>query len=191
MNFYRSLVLIALLVVTFLLSISVIGAQEQLCSTSDDIDTFVVVTNTTNHALNLYWVDYDCVEQDFGVIEPGQTVIQPTYATHPWVLRVSETGVQVGEIFVGESAMPVVHEAVCSLHGDVPTLFTITNTGDAPVAFNWVDYDCNEVKYGVLAPGEIVEVDSFDTHPWVLRNADTGAFVSSTVAESLYVPVAP
>ena len=191
MKFYRTVAITLCLFAMFLVSVTPIAAQDKLCTTASDVDTFAIITNSTNHPLQLYWIDYDCVEQDYGIIEAGQTVIQPTFVTHPWILRAVETGEQVGEIFVADSANPFVHEAVCSLVGEVATPFTIVNTGDVSVQYNWVDYDCKEVEYGVLAPGESVIVETFETHPWVLRDADTGAFISSAVAEILYGPPTP
>jgi hypothetical protein len=45
--------------------------------------TFV---NNTTEAVQLYWLDYQGTRKFYSEIPAGQTAVQPTYLTHPWVV---------------------------------------------------------------------------------------------------------
>ncbi len=155
------------------------------CAVEDSVSTFVVFTNNTLHNLNFNWINYECTEELYATLEPGQSTVIQTFVTHPWIARRADTGAQVGEVVVPDSGLPLVHEAVCSLDGSIESPLTIVNSSDAPAKFYWVDQECNEIEYGTLAPGETFIQSTYDTHAWVLRSADTGELIGSAVATAL------
>lgn len=63
----------------------------------------------------------------------------------------------------------------CSSSSNDAASITITNDCKMVTleAF-WVKYDCSEESYGTIAPGKTWQLGSYETHPWRLRNADTG-----------------
>ena len=46
----------------------------------------LVVTNNSTHVVAMYYVDHG-TEVSYGVIKPGQTVFQGTFAGHEWIFR--------------------------------------------------------------------------------------------------------
>lgn len=54
----------------------------------------------------------------------------------------------------------------------------ITNDCAGPaVDVYWVDYNCNEIFYARIQPGGSWGIPTFQTHPWRVRNVDTGALM--------------
>ena len=54
-----------------------------------------IVTNKTDAALKVYWVDFDGKEVPYGEIAPGATFTQyQTYSTHVWEIKNPEHGTQ-------------------------------------------------------------------------------------------------
>ena len=44
------------------------------------------VKNNSSTQLELFWINASGVRQSYGVIAPGQTKVQATYDTHPWII---------------------------------------------------------------------------------------------------------
>lgn len=177
-------------IIILLLGVTAVFAQDapSTCSVNSEVEMVIVVTNSTGRDLNLNWIDYDCVEQTYATFASGETVVQPTYASHPWILRTADTGVQVGEVILGDSPRTIVRNAACSIGSDFETSVTISNTSQTPQKIYWVDYDCAEAEFGELASGETIVQSTFDTHPWVLRDAETGTFLSMVISRALTAP---
>lgn len=59
---------------------------------------------------------------------------------------------------------------VCSQNSNASATFRVVN-GCATEAIEvfWVNYDCDEITYEVISPGNEWEIDSYDTHPWRIR----------------------
>jgi hypothetical protein len=185
----RLLIRVSLFISLLLLANALVNAQEtdQLCSVSDAIETSVVIVNRTQLPLDIYWVDYECKETLATSLPAGAVVVQPTFASHVWLARVTETGVQVGNLIVAEET-PLVAEAACSIASDVETDLEIVNNSDVPLNIVWVDYECNEKPYQTLAPGEAVVQGTFDNTVWLLRDAETGTVVSTARVDALVAP---
>ncbi len=43
--------------------------------------------NTRNSTLNIYWINYEGIEELKGLVSSGKTWSQNTYISHPWVVR--------------------------------------------------------------------------------------------------------
>lgn len=56
-------------------------------SESSAIESYVLVSNTSKTPVELMWVDYKGEEVHYATIASGTTHVQPTYATHQWVVR--------------------------------------------------------------------------------------------------------
>jgi hypothetical protein len=162
------------------------------CSGDSDREVQFTFTNTSAIALEVFWVDWDCNEVSYGVIQPGEFLPMITYDTHLWVIR-DEAGNFIGEHRITPtfndihldvaSTISVQAEPVqgpsgtCSGDSDQVVDFTITNTTANPVEVFWVGWDCNEVSYAVVQPGEAVPMSSYATHVWVIRD-QAGNFIS-------------
>lgn len=61
---------------------------------------------------------------------------------------------------------------------------------DRSVRLYWVDYTCKEIAYDVIAPGQSHVQATFATHPWRIRDAQTGALYKEYVTDSAATDVA-
>ena len=55
-----------------------------------------------------------------------------------------------------------------------PSSLSFINNGYRVVDVWWVDYDGREVFYRKLVPGESYRQETHATHPWVVRDTETG-----------------
>lgn len=60
---------------------------------------------TSDRSIDLYWVDYQCMEVLYSTLSPGASRLQPTFVGHPWRLRDSTTHVLYKE-FIASSTLP-------------------------------------------------------------------------------------
>ena len=60
-----------------------------LRSTEGVRGTSITFINTTQHQVMIFWIDYNGREQFYKTLVPGERYEQPTYVTHPWVVRES------------------------------------------------------------------------------------------------------
>eukprot|EP00878_Enallax_costatus_P007847 GHUV01008212.1.p1 GENE.GHUV01008212.1~~GHUV01008212.1.p1 ORF type:complete len:334 (+),score=107.18 GHUV01008212.1:732-1733(+) len=70
---------------------------------------YLRVKNTTPHKVRMLWIDYNGNEIAYELVEPGNTVIQQTFTTHPWLVREVTTCTELllngCEAFVASPAM--------------------------------------------------------------------------------------
>ena len=63
----------------------------------------------------------------------------------------------------------------CSIESVTDSSLSIYNDCESvSIEVFWVAYDCGEVSYGIRGPTETFQIPSYDTHPWRIRNAETG-----------------
>lgn len=67
--------------------------------------------NESNFVVDLLWIDYCGREVYYASIAPGTIHMQPSYATHPWVVRdhISQNTVLV-MIATSQPSIAVVHD---------------------------------------------------------------------------------
>ncbi|RMF81661.1 MAG: hypothetical protein D6737_04325 [Chloroflexi bacterium] len=80
----------------------------------------------------------------------------------------------------GGTASGGVASGDCSIAGDEPTTITFVNDSQFTLAIYWVSYDCEEVLYNTLSPGQSYVQQTFVTHPWIVRDTRTGIALAST-----------
>jgi hypothetical protein len=68
------------------------------CSVAGTQEAGLVVHNGCTENIDLWWVDYSCVEVFYGQIPTGQQVSQPSFVTHPWRVRRVDAGPVIKEI---------------------------------------------------------------------------------------------
>lgn len=61
-----------------------------------------------------------------------------------------------------------------SLQSELIAYVKFINRTQQIVDLFWLDYTGTRVKYGTLQPGGQYAVDTFVTHPWIFRDAETG-----------------
>ncbi|MFN8529104.1 MAG: hypothetical protein U0670_10865 [Anaerolineae bacterium] len=57
---------------------------------------------------------------------------------------------------------------------DQATAIIFENRSPYPVEAYWIDYDCNEVYYDTIPPGQTYDQPTYDAHTWVLRSETSG-----------------
>jgi len=61
--------------------------QSPLISTDTGVPVGFSLINNGAQTLRLYWIDREGVQQLYHEIRPGQTILQATLSTHPWLLE--------------------------------------------------------------------------------------------------------
>ena len=89
-----------------------IKPQWDVHSIDSRSDTFIMFDNDSNFVVDLLWIDYYGHEVYYTSIFPGSMHMQPSYATHPWVVRehISHKPILV-MIATPRPALAVVHSA--------------------------------------------------------------------------------
>jgi len=130
-------------------------------------DPPVIVTfeNHTPAAVDIFWVDFDGVEQNYGLLEPGWVWEQETFAGHLWRFR--QNGQLLGAYAAGRDAQQsyiIALEMERSLSGDTPVAVVFQNNTPAAVEVFWVDYEGAEQGYGEIPPGQNMQMETAATH---------------------------
>ncbi len=71
--------------------------------------------------------------------------------------------------------------SVCSTRGAPMSLDIVNGCSSERVEVYWVDYNCKEVLYRPLSPGETLHQATYDTHPWRVREAGTHRLLKEIV----------
>ncbi|CDF35663.1 unnamed protein product [Chondrus crispus] len=61
--------------------------QWDVKSMNSKAETILMFSNDSDSVVDLWWIDYFGHEVYYATINPGTTHMQPSYATHPWVVR--------------------------------------------------------------------------------------------------------
>lgn len=67
-------------------------------STSFDTETFVQFLNDSSQTVSVYWIDYNGLRVLYNHLPAGQSYVQATFVTHPWMV-VSSSGDCLGIYF--------------------------------------------------------------------------------------------
>ncbi len=73
--------------------------------------------------------------------------------------------------------LPEVPPQVCSMRSATPAELEIENECAYSIRVLWVDDDCDEISYQVVSGEDSWSVSSFVTHPWRIRNQQTGELI--------------
>ncbi len=68
------------------------GPPAQCSQNSSNPAGLDVSNNCLTITLEIFWVDYGCVEQSYGIVEPGHVFIVTSFQTHPWRVRDLQSG---------------------------------------------------------------------------------------------------
>jgi hypothetical protein len=81
------------------------------------------------------------------------------------------TSTETGPMRIGcdDLALAETEPVVCSMSGDQAMLHVVNECEDEILEMFWINTQCEEVSYGVLAPGGVFTSTSFTTHPWRVR----------------------
>ena len=74
--------------------------------------------------------------------------------------------------------------ATCSQMTNVPVSLSFNNRSPYTLRVYWVDFACQEVDYGTLAPGGVFSTSTSANHRWRLREVSSNALAYEYVTES-------
>ena len=70
-----------------------------------------------------------------------------------------------------------------SLACDQPSVVTFTNTLlEQTIKLYWLNYDGDEELFAILPPGQRLTIDTFETHPWRIVDAQSGQILKQYTA---------
>lgn len=80
-------------------------------------------------------------------------------------------------------AEPVVDfHHTCSIDSATAATIEFVNNSAVSITTYWLDFECREVEYAVVAPGTSYTQPTFVSHPWVIRDTATGALLMNVAA---------
>lgn len=62
------------------------SGEATLSAQRTNIESRLIVRNQSGRSIQLYWIDYDGNRRPFLSLGPGESGVQPTFFTHPWVV---------------------------------------------------------------------------------------------------------
>ncbi|MDX2078045.1 MAG: hypothetical protein SFZ02_16565 [bacterium] len=71
----------------------------------------------------------------------------------------------------------------CSNGNGAPTTLILVNNGSEAISYYWLGFNCQEIPYGSILPGQLETLDTYDGHEWIARTA-SGDEVGRGVASS-------
>jgi hypothetical protein len=169
------------------------------CNGSQSLGSKVVVQfkNVGTTPIRFGLLDYTCTFRAFPFPVPPNGILTST--NYPSTLyRVYEdvTNVLLNEYRLQESTppgtainigrIPSTPPTSCNASESItPIAARFINTGVTPVEARWLDYTCNEVSYGNIAPGTTLNQSTFKTHLWRFYEVGTNALLSETRFENV------
>jgi len=188
---YRSLKNISILSILGLSALSAgnaIAAQPntlKTCSTAWSSTANLKIHNNHSQKVDLYWVDYQCNEVKYTTINPGYTVVQPSFITHPWRIRESGSGKLLKQVTLNKAGTTVVGaKDECSAGGSDAVQLEIYNNDSSAVEVYWMDYNCKERYYYRVYPGKKQTINTYATHVWRIRKPNSGIVLKDIQLDS-------
>ncbi len=78
---------------------SIPEAAPKLCSVNSDSKVSLTISNVcVSEAIEVFWVDYNCIEISYGTYAPGDSFVSQSYKSHPWRVRNATTQVLLADI---------------------------------------------------------------------------------------------
>lgn len=84
--------------------------------------------------------------------------------------------------------MPSNLPAIRSLRSDLMSLVTFISRTRREVAIYWVDFHGRRVRYAVLNYGEHFPLTTYETHPWIFRDNNTGDKLVTSQGHEIFWP---
>jgi hypothetical protein len=96
------------------------AATLALKSANSGVPTYVRFVNAYGAKVDIYWIDYSGQAVLFGSLGPGQSYVQQTYSTHPWIIYDQAGGSPiVGFLPADQAAEALITKP--TIHSDPPS----------------------------------------------------------------------
>ncbi|KAF8188872.1 von Hippel-Lindau disease tumor suppressor, beta/alpha domain-containing protein [Mycena galopus ATCC 62051] len=156
-----------------------------LRSARSEISTSIMFMNHSRMEVTLYWINQDGNPIKYCAIGTGEAVYQPTFVSHPWMAS-STTGIiavffplrrpSKATIRMADELRqypPEVESELRSHESIISTYVTFMNKTRQTVTINWINFEGNPVEYWTLRIGQQVQLRTFVSHPWVIRDSNS------------------
>jgi hypothetical protein len=143
------------------------------------------VNETLGGVIDVSWIDFQGRPKTYATLQPGQSVVQQTFVSHPWVLTAAN-GTCLGLFLPTQQATrvvirpeelvaqaPALGPQVRSREATTPTSIEFVNPSiSIDVVVSWIDYQGKAQTYATLKPGQSYVAQTYLTHPWMLSTPD-------------------
>ncbi len=168
------------------------STDTQVCSGISKMPQTVTFRNRyADRELSLFWVDPACKEHPAGDLAARSATTINTFVGDVFRFRLKSTGEVVSDVpplTSTTTSVGVPADATapaCSDEGSTPSTITFQNNYPSKtVSIFWVDYKCQEVALGDVAPGNSLAENTFYTHVFRVRDATTKDLLASPAAVS-------
>ena len=148
--------------------------------------TGIRFVNSSMLAVDVIWLDFEGREKHYQTLEPGGSVGFNTYVTHPWIVRDRQSR-RLLDWAWGDGTNQVVtidERDIRPREGSNPVTLTFVNRLPWTVDVFWLDYAGKEQLYATVAPGQSHVQQTFETHPWRIRQQHSGDEVALYIASA-------
>lgn len=153
-----------------------------LRSARSQISTHVTFINDSSMEVTLYWIDHEGNPTKYWDIGPFEAIEQQTFVSHPWIAccasgiiavffpvsRASKAVIRLADEL--QQFSPGAERNLRSQESRISTNVTFVNMTRQTVTVHWINYEGNLVQYWTLATDEEIEVQTYVSHPWVIRD---------------------
>jgi len=178
---YKKLAFVSLIGFSVFAASGVQAAQPKTlktCSTGWSSTANLKIVNNYNKYVDLYWVDYQCNEVKYVTLNPGVTHLQPSFVTHPWRIRESNSGKLLKQVTLDNPGTTIIATRdECSAGWQDQAQVEVYNNSKSTVDIFWKDYNCNEKFYYRVYPGKKKLFNTFATHPWRIKKSNSGVIL--------------
>jgi len=148
--------------------------------------TGIMFKNDTMLALDVYWMDFKGKPVHYHTLNAHGSVGFQTYETHPWIVKDRQSGRVLDWAWGGEQDATVrINDRDIRPHESKKSVTVkFANRLPWPVDVSWIDFEGKEVPYASLEPGQSYDQQTFETHPWRIRQRHTGEVIAAYIARS-------
>ena len=165
--------------------------ENPACTPNAQTDAITLTfVNYTSRPVALYWVGYDCKQQKYATLKPGDSVDQPTYVGHHWLVRDDAADLNLMDFAASDATNMIVPIGVlfvspgdtCSSNSSTALNYTFVNTTSRAVDVVWVDQNCKEQTYTTLDAGQTYNQQTYEGHVWRLYDHDNHLLLAEIIA---------
>jgi hypothetical protein len=160
---------------------SIASAAVGTCTVNTGAAGPVTFVNNVNEPVRVNWIGYDCVEKTYTTLQPGTSLVQPTYTGHLWIVRraTNNSALTDARPALPNGIITAAGDGICS-NGDVQVQWSLRNSTATALEIYYLDPQCKEVSYGAIAAGGTRPFTSYVGHRWRLKVAGTDRVVGET-----------
>jgi hypothetical protein len=156
--------------------------QADIRSKRSDRGTQLIFQNQMPFSVDIHWIDYDGLETPHETLRPGERLVKNSYTTQPYRFRHHITKREVGVFLPKNVSRQAVDIALRAYESSQSTSVEVRNMTALTVNVFAVDYKGKEQLNQELNPREGTIIQTFSTHPVVVRDKVSKEPLAFTIA---------